>query len=78
MLFRASKKPRNSGPENLEETAKLENCQNEPVGICGRPPTSIWINPPPLGINGLHCVDFPHQMREFLLNLAQGEPLALV
>jgi hypothetical protein len=31
-----------------------------------------------LGRNGLHCVDFPHQMRKFLLNLAPGEPLSLV
>ena len=39
---------------------------------------STWINPPSLGSNGIHCVDFPHQMRKFLLNLALGEPLALV
>jgi hypothetical protein len=72
-LFRASKQPRKSGTRKLGK-----KCQNEPVGICGRPPASIWINPPPLGRNGLHYVEFPHQMREFLLNLAQGEPLALV
>ena len=30
------------------------------------------------GCNGLHCVEVPHQMRKFLLNLAPGEPLALV
>jgi hypothetical protein len=29
-------------------------------------------------INGIHCVEFPHQMRKFVLNLALGEPLALV
>jgi hypothetical protein len=54
-----------------------ENCF-EPVGIGGWPPISIWINPPSLGRNGLHCIDFPHQMRKYLLNLAPGEPLALV
>jgi hypothetical protein len=70
--------PQVRDPKTREKTAKLENCQNEPVGIGGRPPTSIWINPPPLGRNGLHCVEFPHQMRKFLLNLALGEPLALV
>jgi hypothetical protein len=32
----------------------------------------------PLGINGLHCIDFPHQVRKFILNLALGEPLTLV
>jgi hypothetical protein len=50
----------------------------EPVGIGGWPSRSSWINPPPLGRNGFHCVEFPHQMRIFLLNLALGEPLALV
>ena len=54
-----------------------ENCF-EPVGKGGWPLISIWINPPCLGINGLHCVEVPHQMRKFLLNLAPGEPLALV
>jgi hypothetical protein len=74
------------GPQNGPEvkTAKnsklpklSENCF-EPVGKGGWPPISTWINPPSLGRNGLHCVDFPHQMRKFLLNLASGEPLALV
>jgi hypothetical protein len=73
MLFRASKWPRKSGTRKLGK-----HCENEQVGICGRPPTSIWINPPPLGRNGLHCVEFPHQMRKFMLNLASGKPLALV
>jgi hypothetical protein len=54
-----------------------ENCF-EPVGKGGWPPISTWINPPSLGSNGIHCVEFPHQMRKFLLNLAPGEPLALV
>jgi hypothetical protein len=55
----------------------LENCF-EPVGKGGWPKISTYINPPSLGINGLHCVEFPHHMRKFLLNLAPGEPLALV
>jgi hypothetical protein len=54
-----------------------ENCF-ELVGKGGWPPISIWINPPSLGRNGLHCIEVPHQMRKFLLNLASGEPLALV
>jgi hypothetical protein len=61
-----------------KKTDKLENFQNEPVGIGGRPLISIWINPTPLGRNGLHCIDFPHHMRKVLLNLAPSEPLALV
>jgi hypothetical protein len=55
----------------------IENCF-EPVGKGGWPPISTWINPPSLGSNGLHCDEFSHQMRKFLLNLALGEPLALV
>jgi hypothetical protein len=49
-----------------------------PIGKGEWPSISIWINPPSLGRNGLHCVEVPHQMRKFLLNLAPGEPLALV
>jgi hypothetical protein len=55
----------------------LENCF-ELVGKGEWPSISIWINTPSLGRNGLHFIDFPHQMRTFLLNLAPGEPLALV
>jgi hypothetical protein len=36
--------PQVRDPKTREKTAKLENYQNEPVGIGGRPPTSIWIN----------------------------------
>jgi hypothetical protein len=54
-----------------------KNCF-ETVGKGGWPLISIWINPPYLGSNGLHCVEVPHQIMKFLLNLAPGEPLALV
>ena len=57
---------------------KLPENYFELVGKGGWPPISTWINPPSLGINGLHCVEFPHQMRILMLNLALGEPLALV
>ena len=70
--------PQVRDPKTREKNAKLENCQNEPVGIGGRPHKSICIHPPPLGRNGLHCIEFLHQMRKFLLNLAPGERLALV
>jgi hypothetical protein len=36
-----------------------ENCF-EPVGKGGWPLISIWINPPSLGINGLHFIEVPH------------------
>jgi hypothetical protein len=57
---------------------KLSEKYFEPVGKGGWTPISIWINPPYLGRNGLHCIEVPHQMRNFLLNLAPGEPLSLV
>jgi hypothetical protein len=57
---------------------KLPENYFELVGKGGWPPISTWINPPSLGRNGIHCIEVPHQMRKFLLNLAPGEPLALV
>jgi hypothetical protein len=76
--FRPSKWPRKLKTAKNSKLPKLpENCF-ERVGKGGWPPISTWINPPSLGRNGLHCIEFPHQMRKFLLNLAPGEPLALV
>jgi hypothetical protein len=57
---------------------KLSENYFDLVGKGGWPLISIWINPPSLGSNGLHCVEVPHYMRKFLLNLAPSEPLALV
>jgi hypothetical protein len=57
---------------------KLSKNYFELVGKGGWPPISIYINPPSLGINGIHCIEVPHQMRNFLLNLAPGDPFALV
>jgi hypothetical protein len=36
---------------------KLSENYFEPVGKGGWPLISIWINPPSLGSNGLHCVE---------------------
>jgi hypothetical protein len=52
-----------NGPRSLgtEKLLKIVSCQKtcfEPVGIGGWPPISTWINPPSLGSNGLHCVEF--------------------
>jgi hypothetical protein len=63
--------------KNSKLSKLSENCFDL-VGKGGWPPISTYINPPSLGRNDLHCVEFPHQMRKFLLNLAPGEPLALV
>jgi hypothetical protein len=63
--------------KNIKLPKLLENCF-EPVGKGGWPLISISFNPPSLGSNGLHCIKVSHQMRKFLLNLAPGEPRALV
>jgi hypothetical protein len=47
-VVRASKRPQKSGTRKLGtrklgKTPKLENYQNEPIGIGGMPPKSIWI-----------------------------------
>jgi hypothetical protein len=54
-----------------------ENCF-EPVGKGGWPPISTWINPPSLGRNGLHCVEFLGEREKHFLNLHLGELLALL
>jgi hypothetical protein len=78
MLFRASKWPwKFKTQKSRKKTTKMK-IVCEPVRIGGWPPISTWIIPPPLGSNGLHCVEFPHHMRKFQLNLTLCEPLALV
>jgi hypothetical protein len=64
--------------QNPKTRKKLPNYQDEPLRIGGWTPISTWINPPHLGRNCIHCVEFPHQMRKLLLNLAPNEPLSLV
>jgi hypothetical protein len=54
-----------------------ENCF-EPVGKGGWPQISTWINPPSLGSNGLHYVEFSGERGKRLLNLNLGELLALL
>jgi hypothetical protein len=70
--FRTRKTAKNSKLSKL-----LESCC-EPAGKGGWTPISTRINPPSFESNGLHYVEFPRQMRKFLLNLTPGEPLALV
>ena len=47
------------------------------VGIA-RWTLSTYASPPPLGINGLHCMQSLHEVTKFLLNLVLSELLALV
>jgi hypothetical protein len=39
---------------------KLSGNCFEPVEKGGGPPMSTWINPPSLGRNNIHFIDFPH------------------
>jgi hypothetical protein len=65
----------------LAKNSKLpkwtENCF-EPFGKGGWPPISTWINPPSLGSNGLHWVEFSRERDKHLLNLHLGELLVLL
>jgi hypothetical protein len=71
-----------NGPEvKTAKNSKLpklpENCF-EPVGKGGWPLISTWINPPSLGSNGIHCVEFLGEREKHFLNLHLGELLALL
>jgi hypothetical protein len=76
--FGPSKWPQKLKPAKNSKLPKLpENCF-EPFGKGGWPPISTWINPPSLGSNGLHCVEFPGEREKCLLNLHLGGLLALL
>ena len=76
--FGPSKWPQKLKPVKNSKLPKwIENCF-EPFGKGGWPPISTWINPPSLGSNGLHCVEFPGEREKHLFNLYLGELLALL
>jgi hypothetical protein len=70
--------PRSLGPEKTTKNSKLPKTYFEPVGIGGFPSISTWIDPPSLGSNGLHYVEFMGERGKCLLNLNLGELLALL
>jgi hypothetical protein len=76
--FGPLKWPQKLKPSKNSKFPKLaENCF-EPVDKGGWPPISTWINPPSLGSNGLHCVEFLGEMEKPLLDLHLGELLVLL
>jgi hypothetical protein len=76
--FGPSKWPRKLKPVKNSKLSKLsENCF-EPVGKGGWPSISTSINPPSLGSNGLHCIEFPGEREKCLLDLHLGELLVLL
>jgi hypothetical protein len=76
--FGPSKWPRKLKPAKNSKLPKLPENYFEPFGKGGWPPISTWINPPSLGSNGLHCVEFPGEREKRLLNLHLGELLVLL
>jgi hypothetical protein len=70
-------------PQKLKtaKNSKLPNLPEnyfEPVEKGRWPPISTCINPPSLGSNGIHCVEFLGEREKNLLNLYLGELLALL
>ena len=76
--FRPSKLPRKLKPAKNSKFPKLlENCF-QLVEKGGWPLISTWINPPSLGINGIHFIEFPREREKHLLDLHLGELLVLL
>jgi hypothetical protein len=76
--FRPSKWPSKFKTAKNSKLPKLrENCF-EPIGKGGWPLISTWINPPSLGRNGLHFIEFPGEREKCLLNQHLDELLALL
>jgi hypothetical protein len=76
--FRPLKWPWKFRTQKTAKNSKFPKNYFEPVIIGGFPPISTWINPPSLGRNGIHCVEFPGERGKHLLNLNLGELLTLL
>jgi hypothetical protein len=76
--FRPSKWPRKLKPAKNSKLSKLLESCFELVGKGGWPQISTSINPPSLGRNGVHCVQFLGEKEKRLLNLHLGELLLLL
>jgi len=62
-MCRDSYNPKSVEPtitNNYRRMCRTKKYQYEPVWIGGCPPISTWIILPPLGRNGLHCIECPH------------------
>jgi hypothetical protein len=76
--FGPSKWPRKLKTTKNSKLSKLSENYFEPVGKGGWSLICTWINPPSLGSNGLHCIEFLGEREKRLLNLHLGELLALL
>ena len=79
--FRASKRLRKFKTRKTVKNSKLskllESCF-EPAGKGGWTPISTYINPPSLGINGIHFIEFLGERGNCLLKYNLGELLGLL
>jgi hypothetical protein len=76
--FGPSKWPQKLKTAKNSKLPKLPENYSKPVGKGGWPPISTWINPPSLGRNGLHCIEFLGEREKHFLNMHLGELLALL
>jgi hypothetical protein len=76
--FGPSKWPQKLKTAKNSKLPKLPKNCFELVRKGGWPPISTWINTHFLGINGIHCVEFPGEREKCLLNLHLSELLALL
>ena len=67
--FRPSIWPYKFMNQKPAENSKLLESYFSQIGIDRWPPISTWINPPSLGSNGLHCVEWPGEHEKCLFNL---------
>jgi hypothetical protein len=76
--FRPSKWPQKLKTAKNSKLPKFPENYFEPDGKGGWPLISTWINPPSLGINGLHCFKCSGEREKRLLNLHLDELLTLL
>jgi hypothetical protein len=82
--FRISSKFQNPQLQrNVPITKKRDELKNIKMsllefGIGGWPPISSWISPPPLGSNGINCVEFLGKRGKHLMNLNLRDLRALL
>jgi hypothetical protein len=70
--------PKSLGPKKLPKNCQGRKLFFEPVGLAGWPPISTRINPPSLGSNGIHCVEFLGDRGKCLLNLNLAKLFSLM
>jgi hypothetical protein len=76
--FRPSKWPLKFRNQKTAKNSKLPEDCFKPIGTCGWPLISTWINTSSLGRKGIYCVECPGVRENHLLNLHFDELLSLL